>query len=328
MPSHSGKVVLITGATGGIGKAIAVGLAKLGAVTVIVGRDKDRGITAVEEVKALSGSRAVELMLADLSSQESVRNLANVFLARYDRLDVLVNNVGGLYGKRWETVDGIEFTLALNHLCPFLLTHMLLPVLQTSGPSRIVNVNSEGHRAAKTVDFDDLKATRWKRGFRIYSQSKLANLLFTYELARRLNPMRVTVNAVHPGIVDTQLFRRFISERFAFGGAFASKAATFVARNVAYRMMKFDTIETAAECPIYLAASSEVAGITGRYFESRKKMIDTSPASYDATLSEQVWNVSSKLVGLAGHEFAGGAHKVESPRKRGAIAGYRVEEQP
>jgi retinol dehydrogenase-14 len=328
MLSHSGKVVLITGATGGIGKAIAIGLAELGATTVIVGRDKERGLTAVEEIKALSGNRSVELMLADLSSQVSIRNVAKVFMTRYDRLDVLVNNVGGLYGKRWETVDQIEFTLAINHLCPFLLTHLLLPVLQTGAPSRIVNVNSEGHRAAKTVDFDDLKATRWKRGFRIYSQSKLANLLFTYELARRLNPMRVTVNAVHPGIVDTQLFRRFISERFGIGGGFASKAATFVVRNVAYRMMKFDTIETAAKCPIYLASSNEVAGITGRYFESRKKMIDTSPASYDAALSERVWNMSAELVGLTGHVFAGGAHRVESPGRRGAIADYGVEEHP
>ena len=146
---------------------------------------------------------------------------------------MLINNVGGLYGKRWETVDGIEATRAINHLCPFLLTQLLLPLLQTSAPSRIVNLNSEGHRAAKTVAFDDLQATRWKRGFLIYSQSKLANLLFTYELARRLSPTGITVNAVHPGIVDTQLFRRFISERFRLVGGFLSNAAAFVARNVA-----------------------------------------------------------------------------------------------
>lgn len=303
MLSSSGKVVLITGGTGGIGQAIAAGLARLGATTVIAGRDKHRGEAAVADIKARSGSHSVELMLADLSSQRDIRRLASEFIARHDRLDVLINNVGGLYGKRWETADGIEYTLAINHLCPFLLTHLLLPVLHTSAPSRIVNINSEGHRAAETVNFDDFEATRWKRGFLIYSQSKLANLLFTYELAIRLSGTEITANAVHPGIVDTPLFRRFLSEKVSVPVPFLSRAAAFVARNVSYRMMKFDSIETAAECPIYLASSSEVEGVTGKYFVG-KKMVDTSSASHDPALSSSIWNMSAELVGLTDNELS------------------------
>jgi NAD(P)-dependent dehydrogenase (short-subunit alcohol dehydrogenase family) len=303
MLSCSGKVFLITGGTGGIGQEIAVGLARLGGITVVVGRDKDRGRAAVADIQARSGSHFVELMLADLSSQQEIRRLTGEFMSRYDRLDVLVNNVGALYGKRWETVDGIEATMALNHLCPFLLTHLLIPLLQNAAPSRIVNINSEGHRTAKTVDFDDLGVGRWKRGFLIYSQSKLANLLFTYELAARLPPGETTVNAAHPGIVDTQLVRRFISERFFLIGGVVSKVAAFVARNVAYRLIKFDSAEAAARCPLYLAEASEVAGVTGKYFNSDRQMVETSPASHDAELSRYVWKMSAELVGLPENEL-------------------------
>uniref|UniRef100_Q026V1 Transcriptional regulator, Fis family n=1 Tax=Solibacter usitatus (strain Ellin6076) TaxID=234267 RepID=Q026V1_SOLUE len=302
MLTNSSQIVLITGGTGGIGQAIAVRMAKLGATTIVVGRDQARGEAAKAEIRTQSGNRSVELMLADLSSQGDIRRLAGEFMARYGRLDVLVNNVGGLYGKRWETVDGIECTLALNHLCPFLLTHLLLPVLRAGAPSRIVNINSEGHRAAKSVNFGDFDAARWKRGFLIYSQSKLANLLFTFEMARRLSPSEITVNAVHPGIVDTQLFRRFIEERFTLIGGVLSKAAAFVARKVAYRISHFDTVETAAECPVYLASSSEVAGITGKYFGLNKKIVETSAASLDADLSREVWRMSAEMVGLSGNE--------------------------
>jgi NAD(P)-dependent dehydrogenase (short-subunit alcohol dehydrogenase family) len=302
MPGNANPVVLITGGTGGIGLAIALRMAKLGATTVIVGRDKGRGQAAVAEIQTQSRGGAVELMLADLSSQRAVHLLAAEFMNRHARLDVLINNAGGLYGKRWETVDGIEGTLALNHLCPFLLTHLLLPVLRTGAPSRIVNVNSEGHRAAKTVNFRDFDAARWRWGFLIYSQTKLANLLFTYEMARRLNASGITVNAVHPGIVDTQLFRRFIEERFTLIGGVLSKAAAFIARKVAYRISHFDTVEDAAECPVYLASSCEVADITGKYFNSNKKMVESSPPSHDDALSREVWRVSAEMVGLAGNE--------------------------
>lgn len=307
--NHSGKVALVTGATGGIGQAIAIQIAEQGITTVVVGRDRERGQAAVADIKARSGGRSVELMLADLSSQQEIRMLARDFIARHGRLDVLINNVGGLYGKRWETVDGIEGTFALNHLGPFLLTHLLLPILRRSAPARIININSEGHKAATTVDFDSLSPARWKRGFVVYAESKLANLLFTYELARRLNHTEVTVNAVHPGIVDTQLFRRFVSEKTSAAG-FLSRAAAFVVRNVAYRRMKFDSPETAAECPVYLATSNEVAGISGRYFDSDKKLTTTTPSSYDTVLSADVWKRSAELCGFAEPESEAKVAKV------------------
>ena len=299
MAESSFKTVLITGGAGGIGKEIAVGLAKLGWTTVVTSREKSRGEAAVTEITNRTGNHSVGVMLADLSSKQQIQNLAAEFTARHNRLDVLVNNVGGLYGRRWETADGVEYTLALNHLGPFLLTHLLLPLLEKSTPSRIVNVNSEGHRAAQTVDFDAFGPARWKRGFRIYSQTKLANLLFTYELARRLAHSGITVNAVHPGIVYTQLFRRFIAERFGLLGGFVSKSTAWIARKVAYRITKFDSVEAAAAAPIYLASSAEVAGVTGKYFDSNKKIVRSSPPSYDETLSRRVWEVSAGMTGLA-----------------------------
>ncbi len=305
MLSGSGKVILITGGTGGIGLEIAIGLAKLGGTIVVTGRDRDRGQAAVAAIQARSGNRAIELMLADLSSQQQIRRLAREFMARHDRLHVLINNAGGLYGKRWESADGIEGTLALNHLGPFLLTHLLLPLLRASAPSRIVNINSSGHYHSTTVNFEDMEAARWRRGFLIYSQTKLANLLFTYELARRLPAQEITVNAVHPGIVDTQLFRRFIEQRFFLMGGIVAKAINLIVRKVSYRIMRFDSAETAAECPIYLASASEVAGISGKYFDCDKQIVDSSPASHDAALSQRVWEKSSALLGLTENELSG-----------------------
>jgi NAD(P)-dependent dehydrogenase (short-subunit alcohol dehydrogenase family) len=297
--TSSSRVVLITGATGGIGKEIAVGLARPGWTVVVVGRDRDRGQAALADIKERSGSQAVHLMLADLSSQQDIRQFADTFVSRYGRLDVLVNNVGGLFGKRWETADGLESTLAINHLCPFLLTHQLLPLMQKSRPSRIVNINSEGHQSATTVDFDAFGPTRWKRGFPLYSQAKLANLLFTYELAARLDGTGVTVNAVHPGMVDTPLFRRFVSERFHLGGSIIGKATMFLARNLAYRWFTFDTVEAAAACPIYLASSADVEHVSGKYFNLDKTMLESSPASHNSDLSRAVWKASAELCGLS-----------------------------
>ncbi len=292
------KVVLITGGTGGIGRRIAVGLAKQGATVAVTGRDHDRGRAAVAEIVRESGNESVDLLLGDLSSQREVAGIAQEFQARYDRLDVLVNNVGGLYGKRWETVDGIEGTLAVNHLCPFLLTHLLLPLLEASAPARVININSEGHRAAKTVNFEDMAAQRWKRGFEAYSRSKLANLLFTYELASRLADAGVTVNALHPGMVDTQLVQRFLSEKLPLPPGYLSERIIALARAVIRRIYKFDSPDAAAKCPIYLASSDEVATVSGKYFDSDGKMIDSSPASYDRELSRRIWKESAQLVSL------------------------------
>src|SRR5919106_2861805 len=197
-----GKTVLITGGTSGIGKAMAVAMTAMGANVVVVGRNPARGKAAVEEIKARSHSESVELMLADLSVQDEVRRLADEFLERYDRLDVLANNAGLVQSKRTETTDGIETTLAINHLAPFLLTNLLLDRLKENAPSRVITVSSEAQRWGD-MDFDDLQSTQEYRGFPVYGMTKLANIMFTYELAERLKGTFVTANCLHPGAVGT-----------------------------------------------------------------------------------------------------------------------------
>jgi len=198
------KVCLITGATSGIGKATAMGLASMGASVVMVGRDRGRGEAALAEIKTKSANASVDLMLADLSSQEEIRRLAHEFKDTYPRLDVLINNAGVIRSKRVTTADGIEMTFAVNHLAPFLLTDLLLDVLKASAPSRIVNVAS-GEQRNGTIDFDDLQGENGYKGAKAYGQSKLATVLFTYELARRIEGTGVTANCVHPGVVGTNL---------------------------------------------------------------------------------------------------------------------------
>jgi retinol dehydrogenase 14 len=194
------KVCLITGATSGIGKATAMGLARMGASVVMVGRDRGRGEAALAEVKGKSANASVDLMLADLSSQEDIRRLADEFKEAYPRLDVLVNNAGVIRSRRIRTADGIEMTFAVNHLAYFLLTNLLLDVLKASAPSRIVNVAS-GEQRNGTIDFDDLQGEMGYKGAKAYSQSKLATVLFTYELARKLEGTGVSANCLHPGVV-------------------------------------------------------------------------------------------------------------------------------
>jgi NAD(P)-dependent dehydrogenase (short-subunit alcohol dehydrogenase family) len=200
----SERVGLITGGSSSIGKATALGLANKGANVVMVGRERSRGEAARTEIVEKSGNELVDLMLADLSSQESIRQLAVAFTSRYGRLYVLINNAGIFTSKRTLTVDGIETTFAVNHLAPFLLTNLLLDALEASAPARIINVTSSGERSG-TINFDDLQGEGRYSGFRAYNQSKLAMILFTYELARRLEGTGVTVNCVHPGVVVTNL---------------------------------------------------------------------------------------------------------------------------
>src|SRR5215210_2291518 len=197
-----GKTALITGGTSGIGKATAVALAAMGADVVVVGRNQERGEAAVKEIKGQSHSESVELMLADLSAQDEVRRLAEAFLERHDRLDVLANNAGLVQSKRTETPDGIETTLAINHLAPFLLTNLLLDRLKQSAPSRVITVSSEAQRWGN-MDFDDLQSRRNYRGMPVYGMTKLANIMFTYKLAERLEGSGVTANCFHPGAVNT-----------------------------------------------------------------------------------------------------------------------------
>ncbi len=281
MQSLAGKTVLVTGGTGGIGKATALGLAAAGARVGITGRDPGRAARAAEEIRA-AGSAPVEVFLADLSSQQEVRRLAGEVLQAFDRIDVLVNNVGGFWNTRRLTVDGLEYTLALNHLAPFLLTNLLLGRLQESAPARVVTVSS-GAQAMGRVDFTDLQAERSYSGQRAYNQSKLANVLFTYGLAARLDGSGVTANALHPGVVAT-----------AFGAEDPGRAQAFLTP-LSQRWMK--SPEQGARTSIYLAAAPELENVTGQYFANAKPK-KSSRRSYNQADADRLWRVSAALVGL------------------------------
>src|SRR5215217_1244839 len=244
------RVCLITGATSGIGKATAMGLASMGASVVMVARDRSRGEAALAEIKEGSANASVDLMLTDLSSQEDIHRLADEFKDAYPRLDVLVNNAGVIRSKRVTSADGIEMTFAVNHLAYFLLTNLLLDLLKASAPSRIVNVSSAEQRNG-TIDFDDLQGEKGYKTAKAYGQSKLANVLFTYELARRLEGTGVTANCLHPGVVGTNL------------GSGVSGIFGFMVRALT-PLMK--SPEKGAETSVYLASSPEVEGLSGRYF--------------------------------------------------------------
>ena len=276
-----GKICLITGATSGIGKATAMGLANMGASVVMVGRDRGRGEAAMAEIKEGSPNTSVDLMLADLSSQVEVRRLAGEFKETYPRLDVLINNAGVIRSKRITTADGLEMTFAVNHLAYFLLTNLLLDVLKASAPSRIVNVAS-GEQRNGTIDFDDLQGEKGYKGAKAYSQSKLATVLFTYELARRLEGTGVSANCLHPGVVGTNL------------GSGVSGVFGFTVRALT-PLMK--SPEKGAETSIYLASSPEVEGLSGRYFV-KKAEARSSDVSYDERLARRLWEVSAELTNL------------------------------
>ena len=282
VPLMAGKSVLVTGGTGGIGKATAIGLAGLGARVGITGRDQARTEAAVAGIRAAAGSSAVDAFAADMSVQTGVRRLAAQVLDTYPRLDVLVNNVGGFWAHRHVTADGLEHTFALNHLAPFLLTNLLLDRLTASAPARIVTVSSGAHARGR-IDFGDLQGERNYSGQRAYSQSKLANVMFSYELARRLDGTGVTVTVLHPGVVRT-----------SFGAE--DQAAYFaVMTGVARLFMK--TPAQGADTPVYLASSPQVEGITGRYFVNRKPKT-SSKASYDTVAATRLWQASAELVGM------------------------------
>src|SRR4028118_2261866 len=249
-----GKTVLVTGGTSGIGKATAVAMAAMGADVVVTGRDPERGGLAVEEMRAESTGGSVELMLADLAVQAEVRRLAEEFRVRHDRLDVLVNNAGLVQSERTETPDGIETTLAVNHLAPFLLTNLLLDLLKKSEPSRVVTVSSEAQRWGR-MDFDDLQSKSKYRGFPVYGMTKLANIMFTYELAERLEGTGVTATCMHPGAVNTR-----------FGTNNRGPMT------ILFRLFKpfMRTPEQGADTVIWLASSPEVEGVSGRCYADRE----------------------------------------------------------
>jgi NAD(P)-dependent dehydrogenase (short-subunit alcohol dehydrogenase family) len=276
------KVVLITGGTEGIGKATAIGLASLGARVGITGRDRARAERAADDIRAASGNLAVDAFAADMTSQAEVRQLAIAILDTYPQLEVLVNNVGGFWAHRYPTADGLERTFALNYLAPFLLTNLLLDRLTASAPARVVTVSS-GVQATGRIDFNDLQGTRNYSGQRAYSQSKLATVMFTNELARRLEGTGVTATCLHPGVV-----------RSNFGAEDQARFFAAISR-VALPLLK--TPAQGAQTSIYLASSPDVDGVTGQFFANRKPKI-ANKVAYDTDMTARLWQVSADLVGM------------------------------
>ena len=278
----TGKTVLITGGTGGIGRAAAIGLASMGARVGITGRDRARAQRAASAISRASGNPAVDVFVADMSSQAEVRRLAAEVLGAYPRLDVLLNNVGGFWAHRHVTADGLEHTFALNHLAPFLLTTLLLERLEASAPARIVTVSS-GAQSMGRIDFDDLMGEGSYSGQRAYNQSKLANVMFTYELARRLMGTGVTATVLHPGMTST-----------GFG---AEDTARGWGPLIAVMRLFMQKPEQGAEVPVFLASSPDVEGVTGEYFSGRTTRT-SNETSYDPAITARLWQVSADLVGL------------------------------
>jgi NAD(P)-dependent dehydrogenase (short-subunit alcohol dehydrogenase family) len=280
-----GKVCMVTGATSGLGAVTARELARLGAVVIVVGRSPERCDMTLNHIRGHTASSSVDYLVADLSSQQAVRELAAQFRSKYDRLDVLVNNAGAVFAKRQESIDGIESTFAVNHLGYFLVTNLLLDVLKESAPSRIVNVSSVAHERAE-IDFEDLQYRHGYRPFRAYARSKLANLLFTYELDRRLAGTGVTVNAVHPGLVRTGLGSR---------NGWLSRLGTAL---VHLRYRRFSVApDDGARTIVFLAASPQVGGVSGKYFADLQP-VPSSERSRDVDTSRTLWDVSARMTGL------------------------------
>jgi retinol dehydrogenase 12 len=271
------KVCLVTGATLGIGRESALGLARMGAHIVIAGRDEARTRETAAAIAAQSGNAQVDFLVADLSSQAEVRRLAREFRDRYPRLDVLLHNAGAIFTKRETTVDGFERTWALNHLAEFLLTQLLLDRLEFSAPARIVNVASRAHMSG-TIDFDNLQGERKFSAIGAYSRSKLANILFTYALARRLAGKGVTANCLHPGVVGT---------------GFGQNTPGFLKTALGLAKPFLITPEIGAATSIYLASSPDVADVSGKYF-AKCAAVASSKLSGDVALQERLWEVSAR----------------------------------
>ncbi len=276
------KVVLVTGANSGIGKAASLDLAKIGATVVMVARNKERGEAARSEIVRESRNGSVDLLLADLSSLESVRQLATEFQRKYSKLHVLINNAGLFNQRRHVTMDGYENTFATNYLAPFLLTNLQLDLLKASAPSRIINVSSVGHYNGH-INFDDLNLEKEYGGWKAYGQSKLALVLFTYELAKKLQGTEVTVNAVHPGTVATNIWSRPLGP---------------VGFIMALPKLFMTTPRQGAETIVYLASSPDASGLNGEYLD-KLKVKKSSDESYNEEIAQRLWDVSTKLTRLS-----------------------------
>jgi NAD(P)-dependent dehydrogenase (short-subunit alcohol dehydrogenase family) len=276
------KIVMVTGANSGIGKAASLALAEMGATVVMVARNKERGEAARSEIIRKSQNRSADLLLADLSSLESVRQLATDFRKKYSKLHVLINNAGLFNQRHRLTPDGYENTFATNYLAPFLLTNLQLGLLKASAPSRIINVSSVGHYNGH-INFEDLNLEKEYGGWKAYGQSKLALVLFTHELAKKLQGTGVTVNAVHPGTVATNIWSRPLGP------------VGFV---MALPKLFMTSPEQGAETIVYLASSPEAKGLSGEYLE-KLKVKKSSDESYDEEIAQRLWDVSAKLTRLS-----------------------------
>lgn len=302
-----GKVALVTGGTGGIGRETALGLAKLGATVVVVGRDRERGETAVEAIRCQSGNARVELITADLSSLHQVRWVAERFGAMHPRLDILVNNAAGLFAERTETVDGFEATLALTHLSPALLTHLLLPRLRASVPARIVNVGSGLHRWAR-MRWDDLQSAGGYRGLEAYGRAKLLNLMWTYELARRLRGTGITVVAADPGSAWTPMAMAPAPLRLAWP--------------VLRHLQRARTPAAAARSSVVAATSREL--VSGAWLDPRGAVARSSKASHDGEAALQAWETTAQLLNVPLERFATARVPRKAPVAQKAISGSRL----
>jgi NAD(P)-dependent dehydrogenase (short-subunit alcohol dehydrogenase family) len=279
----AGKICMVTGATAGIGYFTARALAAQGAEVIITGRNQQKTENTVRQIKSETGNQSVDYLLADFSDLQQIRELARSFKERFSRLDILVNNAGAFFNTRRQTPYGVELTFLVNHLAPFLLTNLLLETMVSNMPARIVNVSSDAHQYDR-MNFDDLGFQRGYFGMKAYARSKLANILFTYELARRLASSQVTVNALHPGHVATDIWKTNFS--------FIGPALKWVMGLFAL------TPEQGADNSIYLASSPDVARITGRYFVKHEP-VQSAPISCDEKVAQKLWEISEKLTSIA-----------------------------
>ena len=280
-PSLQGKIVVVTGASSGIGKASAAGIAALGAHTVLVSRTAQRGREAMDDIARRTPGASLDLMVADLSTAAAVRGLADDFMRRYDRLDVLFNNAGVLTGRRRETSEGFEVGFFVNYLSYYLLTGLLFARLRASAPSRILNMSSSSHSRG-VIDFDDLEMRHHYRGWQQYANTKLMSMVFTYALARRLQGTGVTANCLHPGVIHTNLLRNFSS-----------------LLNLLFHALQrfFKQPDDGADTPVYLASSPEVEGVSGKYFRYRS-VTGTTAESNDRRVQDHLWAESERLSGF------------------------------
>lgn len=282
MSEMKGKVCITTGSNSGIGKETALALAKMDGTVVMAVRNRERGERAKIEIVNQSGNKSVDLMICDVSSTDSIRHFAEEFQDKYDRLDVLINNAGAVFNKRDVTAEGFELTLAVNYLGPFLLTHQLLALLKSSAPSRVISLSSGLHKSGK-IDLSDLQSEKSYGGMKVYAKAKLMVIMFTYELAKRLEGTGVTANVVEPGFAATNLGRN--------SGSLRSSIMFKLVRPMQISARK------AAETSVYLASSDEVKDVTGKCF-TKMHETTTAPISYDQQLQRELWDKTEELLGL------------------------------